>query len=701
MNASIECITVDENRVSQMASNTWGDIEKPIVCVPAEYKLKPKDSFSNGFVMITRGTNYIFKKKFKDTELITKFHTLDVRSMRLDKQIIFIEFDDENYEIKSKDAVYIIKAIRTILDEATYGLNDLNKFSFETLTPIEDTFITKRPADNLKYRALFLAHFYGMAGDQLNAINYFDKWESRQNPMIVLGPSFHPGNFAAAFGHAIGWEMKLNTLCFQCFMPTQFSRMLQSVLETTQTIHRIAFTDYTTSDRVPSFHQITSIYRTCVSSWQFARVHPSLFVEFGTFSKALPKNSIRQIIVSNNENIQWQSIDVSNFVDAVMNSEALQNTHEFIFRQISINPYPIDSFSRFVSIATGLKILTIQKFDNCDASDLLSAVCNSTLRQISIVTGNFEKALPPETKLPSTLLLLNVSNSTFSNNAYLSLLGLLVREELQNPLIFKCRYITVDTNVYQTLGSVNFQACKANLSEIDYSGNKLPLDTTRFFFAYLFTQKKLRLVVMNDMGADDPTQLMQFIISLITNLQLPGIEFSGLFPAGLLIKFMNAIATQQQCYCLRRIGFANSLTGDEGCEALSEIVAKLPNLTDLFYDNTEAQNYQPLIKLLTICAQSKTLVSCDLPNLDLKKLRGKKPPKEIKDIYTVVKEKKKRPSTVDRRFDYLESLIDSGKDIKNIGPEIFVDALKAELITNDDLYLQFSEKGTVESKDTL
>ena len=112
---------------------------------------------------------------------------------------------------------------------------------------------------------MFLVHFYKSEGKQLSNIEYFDAFEEKPKEMLVLGPRFHPGNFAAPFGHAIAWDPILDTVVFQSFNPSKFPRLYNALMINARKIDRIAFTNYKEA-RLPVF-DMEKIERTSVRKY--------------------------------------------------------------------------------------------------------------------------------------------------------------------------------------------------------------------------------------------------------------------------------------------------------------------------------------------------------------------------------------------------------------------------------------------------
>ena len=284
----IECIhDIDDSKVEAMCTKVWCDYERPIVAVPLEFTLSDRDSSTNGYLLFTRGAAYLFKAKFltNQPDFVHKFHMLHVKALTIRKQSLIFEFDTTRITLKTDDAIAIATAMLTVLYESTYGVPNIQLPAIRKEAVFPDVIVNERPKNALKWRALFLAHYYDIKGEQLYTLDYFDKWEDKQKPIIILGPSLHPGNFASAYGHAVAWETKLDSVAFQSFAPTKYSSMIESLLLNACTITRVAYTDYKPK-KLPIFNM--HVPKTSVKLWWFLRCCADLILLWAEESRNLP-----------------------------------------------------------------------------------------------------------------------------------------------------------------------------------------------------------------------------------------------------------------------------------------------------------------------------------------------------------------------------------------------------------------------------
>jgi hypothetical protein len=229
--------------------------------------------------------------------------------------------------------------------------------------------------------------------------------------------------------------------------------------------------------------------------------------------------------------------------------------------------------------------------------------------------------------------------------------------------------LVIRPTFYADLATLEFDSLNPNLCEFDWSLNRLPAtDSARYLFAFLFTQKKLRLLTMNDIGIEAPMDFLKSITQLINALPLPGLDLSSTdVPVDVLQMFLQALGAMPH---LRRLGFPNSNGGDAGIAALAEAITQLPDLTEIVADGFKCASVEQLAAFWRTVALRETLVACDLPVNDLKylELDEEQLEPEFRETFDLLREKA-RPSTLEQRVeltrDYLrrEEAFDTSGDI--------------------------------------
>lgn len=666
MRRNLECIRVDDSKLDAMAQKVWCDVELPIVVIPVDYKLHARDSWTAGFVMLTRGALYIFKKPklIGQPDLVNKINLLDVRQMTLRADLMILEFDDSQTSFKGDDLPQLATAMLVILNEATYGIKDLILMKVNSDIQLPPTEVLERPEMAIKWRALLLAHFYDIKGEQLYTIDYFQKWEDKQKPLMILGPSFHPGNFAPAFGHAIGWESKIDSVCFQSFAPTKFARMLDCLLENAYTIKRIVFSDFKPK-RVGQF-AMNRIRRTSVESWWFIRCCKEQFLGWAEHSKGLPDNSVNELMfhACSWDNEVWRELP-----ELVRRSPALTNCRTLEIGKVTASPFPVKVLTPLITSMCGIRKLVF-KGNSGEGSSALIACCKSEthIRAIEVSLMTFKNAIPTDTVLPPTLLYLDISQNAFTSESFKSVLELITRRDAENPMVLKACGLVIKPTAYQAIQGINLSACRPNLAEVDWSDNTIPADGVKSLFAYLFTQQaRLRLVSLNNCSTDNPVEFMKLVLQLTTAIPLSGLEFSNKFDKTLYAQFLGALGSATS---LRKLNVSHSASGESGLGALNQLLSQLTNLNELSADGFLPENPAAVAAFWTTVSQCPQIVACDLPSDDFRHL-GITPNRldpQTQKAFAIVKGKH-RPTCALQRVDYSIRSLEQGAG--EFGPEIY------------------------------
>ena len=672
MDANIECLRVDDAKLDVMAQKVWCDVERPIVAIPVDYRLRARESATAGYVMLTRGALYVFKKPklIGQPELVTKWHPLDIRTLTLKPNLMTFEFDNFQSSLKGDDLPALATAMITILKEATYGIKDIVLMNVNSEVPLPPVEVLQRPNMAIKWRALLLAHFYDIKGEQLYTIDYFQKWEDKQRPLMILGPSFHPGNFAPAFGHAIGWESMIDSVCFQSFAPTKFARMLDCLLENSYTIKRIIFSDMKPK-RVGQF-AMNRIRRTSVESWWFLRSCKEQFLGWAEHSKGLPEKSIKELML---HACPWDNDVWNEFPEIVRRSPALTNCRSLEIGKMAEGTFPVKSVCGIMEAMTGLQKIVL-KGNHGDGASMLAACCKaqSNVRWIDVSLVHFKKALPANVVLPPSVLGLDISQSAFSPDALKSVLQMVARGDRQFPVVLKAVSLCMKPAAYQTLATINLQECRPNLVEVDWSGNTMPAEAVKFLFAFLFTQQaRLRLVALNNCSTDNPVEFMKLVLQLVTAIPLHGLEFSNKLDKTLYAQFIGALGS---AVSLRKLNLSQSGSQEQGLGALNQLIQQLPNLNELQADGFLPENPAAIAAFWATVSQCPELVACDMPNDDFRHL-GLTPNRldpQTQKALAIVKGKD-RPTCAEQRVDYSIQSLQSGGN-GEFGPEIFKVAAK-------------------------
>lgn len=664
-----EIITCNEKQVQFFKQQTWVASEKIIIAVPCEYK-REKKKFTNGFLVCTYGTNYIYKAKLLGSpHLKFVFHFLDANKFHVMSDKLSISYDTCMVEIKVHDIEEVAASMLKIFSEMTWNCPEVEFMKIETDITLPNYKVAKRAPNSLMNRSLFLAHFYNTEGEQLYTLDYFKKIEGKPTKNLVIGKSFHPGNFAAPFGHAIGWEASLDTVSLQRFAPTKFGAFFDALLQNSQHIDRVAFTDYKPG-YVPQYN-MTKIDSTNIRRFWFLRSNPTMIINFFAASENLP-TPMKEIVFSN---CTFKHSEFTELVKKISKSQSASEVKKIFFTHLQIKNFPFDDLTRLLSVTNFLETLTIKELDT-DASQLLKTISNSSTRLRCVIIGkcNFKSPIPQGIQPPQTLLALNVNGCTFNGPSFKSIFEYICSKPLNIPIVFTAQALHITPEVYSVLSELNFGSMYPNIAEFDWSGNHVPSDAMRFFFAFLFTQKRNHLLMLNEVKPEDPIQFLSFLSKLASSVPLLGLDLTGKYPVSEFIPF---IETLHDVPVLRRLVLRCRAAGDEGLKAYKELIENLPELTEVGADGFRPSTPGPLFEFWKAVLDHPKIQTSDLPVEDLNCL-GMNSSRMNQEMNNVFMELKRRPrlSTTLQRVEFMT-----------------LQAKKAAGIEDSDMYT-YTEQGT-------
>lgn len=629
------------------------DVEQPVLAVAVDYTHLNTKTSSPGMLLASYGSIYLFKTRLIGAPEHEKtLHLLNLESMYLASNSLKLDFDDVSYEIKSRDAINIANALLTVFQECTFKVKERKHFLFSTAPDVRYDVpnIQGRPTDALKKRSLFFSFYYPLVGDQLQAISYFDRFEKDPGTLLVIGPHFHPGNYATAFGHAIAWETSAKTVVFQNFRATKFKDLFDMVLNHSQTIEKVALTDYRES-RTPCFG-LEPVPTTIVSKYWFMRDCGKVISEFMQRAEMID-SPMTELVLASCYMLPQEFGDAVTSLSRSRCAVGLQTIH--LVRCV-MKPFPFDDITRLVKIPHNLKSLTIRGIE-VDATHILRAICKagSSIRSVSLTHMQFRTDIT-DLQVPSELAHLNVSSSAFTETSLKSLL-LFLTSSPSNPIIFVAQSLVIRSASYLCMKYLPFDDLQPNLFEVDWSFNHIPKDSMKYFFAFLYTQKHLNLLSINEVSTGDSTQFLSCLVQLTALLPLPGLDLSGKFPSAVYTQFISGLSSARS---LRRLKLKSKLASDAGFQALSALLGQLDELDEVVVDAFRPRTPQPFIELWKIIKNHPSIQACEIPFEDLKslglainRLSGK-----FAEIFSVISQKQK-PSTFWQRLEYL---MRTGKD---------------------------------------
>lgn len=639
-------ITVNDSKLNSFKQNTWIDTEEIMVAVPCEYK-REKKKFTNGFLVCTYGTNYIYKQKMLNKpHLKFVFHLLDCNKFHVQGDKIVLTYDTCNVELKMQNMEEVASKMLRIFSEMTFNCKEVEFMKIQTDISIPDYKVTKRVQNSLVNRALFLSHFYNTDGEMLVSKDYFKKLDEKPTKNLVISRRLHPGNYAAPFGHAIAWETFLDTVTFQKFTALKFPRMLDALLQNSQTIDRIAFTDY--NDKYTPTFEMENIDSTNIRRFWFLRCNSQTIINFFEASENLP-TPMKEIVISQSA---FRAQEFADIVKKITKSQSASEVKKFFVSKLKIKPFPFNDISRLLSVANYLESFIFRDVD-ADASSVIRAICNATthVRVIVLTHMTFKSDIPLGIAPPNTLLSINVSNCAFKPSTFKSLFEFLCSKPAQVPFFFHGVSLAIKPEVYNSLAELNFGALYPNIAEFDFSGNNIPSEAMRYFFAFLFTQKRNHLLTLNECHPEDPPQFLSYVSKLAVSVPLLGLDLMGKYPASEFVPFIESLEQDQ---ALRRLSLRCRSAGDAGLVAFKKLIEQLPDLNEVSGDGFKPSTPTPLFEFWKSVNEHPKIQTCGLPQEDVSSL-GLTSQRMNHEMNQLFQELKKRPrmSTVSQRLEYM------------------------------------------------
>lgn len=707
-----QLIKVEDKILQEMVKSRWFELETPLIAAPISFRIKPSESSVSGLMLFTRGAIYIFNKKvFGAATLFKKFHLLNCQSFTLSQSSVELIFTEKqqtpegtcNFEIKSNFSIQIAKIMLRVFNELTFGVSSEPFFEININPDIQsnilqEVIVKKRPNQALKMRAIFLCHYYNVFDDHLNSVNYFDIYDNNLKNYIIITQGFQPGNFAKACGHAIGWDSSITNIVFKGYKSSTFPELLNSILQNSIRFKEISFLEYQSNIQINfNFSELSCLK---IKNWTLKQNCCQFVNDFISQMKSLifPIDTLNIIdILFNSEH------ECTEFFEGISRNRSTILANTIYFGKIISRPFPFNSLQRFISLTQNLKTIAFSSID-VDGTKIFTLLCNQPMKNLerliitrmqfrTIVDGSDEIS---QLHLPPNLLYMNVSGCFFTSSSLRFLLSFITKDPLEIPFIFEANEINVKSSFYNCLSKLNFEKINPNICEVSWNSNGIPSDSSRFFFAFLFTQKRLRMLSLKKIRAGNPTQLLQFVMQLITSIKLPAIDISfnskisPVTPVDSEI-FLQFIAALSQANFLRRIGLANAELGDEGLNVFKDVINNLTALTEITADGFVPQTKESFIGFWESVVKHPSIKAIDKPCIDYIYLRDQKIITNddrivLMPIFSEIRKMPKASNSIQRE-EYIKMMITENRLTNN--PDVFLGTTQVDWQKNDKYQSSF------------
>ncbi|OHT08191.1 hypothetical protein TRFO_23327 [Tritrichomonas foetus] len=719
MSYSKPVIKLSKIKLKPMLENIWTYLETPIFVDSIVFKKSTDKKARTGFAILTHGALYLFKTKLIQNPKL--FHTISILDY---DEIIYSKESGNSILLSSeKNTVKLSKCshmkelfekLAFVLFECSFGVENiiLPKFTPDVYHEVKNTILYNfqqdssnqsneksnyRPEDALIKRCLFFAHFYHKYGKNLYEASYLKKYDDKVLPFLSIGPRFHLGNFASAYGHAMGWETNLNKLIFSNYRSRYTPLFLESLLINSQTINQIVFADYGQGKYIEfKFDKVT---RTIVDSFWFHGCCINIITKFLN-SCINYKCRISEFCLSN---CTMTTSEFSKVLSGLVTIDCFKHLHSFTITGINFDPFPNDAFLSFLKKSDHLESLTVSNI-NVDGSLILATICrsDSILYKLKLNNLNFNGALnTTKLAIPSNLIMIEFSKSKFTMHALKSTLELLTSDApISSSFIVRMNSIRLKPSCLDAFKNLNLAKCKPNICEFDFSNNILSVEAIPHFFNFLKTQNRLRILSVFNLNLQKQDPFIEALILYLKDSRVPGIDYGS--PKILHKNSLIFLEALEKFTWLRRIKVSFPNGGDDACSYLVHIIEALPALTEFFADDLKPDTTENFFKLWEAVLTSKSILANNVPNTDINYLNITS--NEHKKLIFHKLRNRPLPSLAEQRADFSIMQIKSQFDSSTtcVSDDIFYGTLTTTWVdTTVDTNLKIIETRQISDNDFL
>ena len=667
-------LEVDDSKLAVARRRFWAKEEEPEVAIETDYKYKKKGN-RKGLLVLTRGALYVFKVKIEKSEHpVVVVCPLDVHKITYQKHEMAIESPDEpTLTVKSEWAGSIAERLVMFWREATYGVREVRQLelagNFGDLALYE---VQRRPRSALKHRALMLAHHIykkKCAAGVRNTFRYFDKYDMKPKQTMIIGGSCHMDAYPLAFAQAIAWESRAMSMCLQGVMVPDMGKFLEVVMTHSQKISKVTLLRYD-NKKISSFN-MGRVAKTRVNEWSFSKVSKEQVFEFLQGASGLPMSCFNTVTI---QDLSFSDSDIKRIETMAPACPALNAMKQLSLRGTTHDQISVSNIGRLVCGIEQLREVCFMALD-MDGSKVLQHICSAKESIVSVLLAQmrFLDTLPSDMRIPLHLKRLSVMASGVQTNCLKSILEWITSKPVDIPIILELQNIapqsTGDRLVYDWC-HVYLQGCYPNICEFHFCGNYLPNLAILPFFAFCFTQKRLRMLSLSRCKTDNQQLLLRSLLELGIALPLYGLEMvKSTFNASLMVQFIRALAATTTT--LRRAVFSESFLGDEGLQAMADLVRANPDLAEVGADGFHPRSSAVLFNFWKLVAENQSIKGNDFPLDDLSYLRLES--KDLpNDVNTMLNSLFGRPqlTTIGTRLAWMLNRIEA-HETPDFSPRIF------------------------------
>ncbi|EAY12657.1 hypothetical protein TVAG_074850 [Trichomonas vaginalis G3] len=606
-------ISIPEAKLQSMYNHIWSSLEQILIAVQADISVGKQQNSYNGFFILTYGALYFIKATiFGNTELVYEIPLLDLSRCGTEEGQLKLYHDTTKISVKHPQVDELLSMIISIFLEVTYKFKNPPKLRVRSGLPLQNMKPKNRPNDLFFKRTIALAHFYKEKSEFIENATYFRKQEENLKDQIIITPELQVGNMFQTYGTTIAYESKINTILFQAYTDPNLSDLLNVILSQTNHISQVIFSDYKEQNPITFkfAHEETSINR-----YLFMRCCGQLAIDFINASVDFV-TPIQELALSV---CTLRAQEFGDIITYMSLSPPATKLKKLYMHRVQMKPFPFDDITRLMNFALNLETVVFRGLE-IDATLLLRTLCDknySHLKTITLRAMVFKTNISDDLDMPNTLLYFNVSQCSFTQEIFLSLLQFLTRKWHRRSIVFAAQGLVMKDDVFNAFNLLEFDKIYPNLCEIDLTGNCFSSNAYNSFFAFVNTQKRLHCLILNDILTDNCQIFLSFLAKLIFELKIKGIELSGNFNDAILSHFIISLCGASWISHLR-------LEAKEQCEnsipALISLLEKVTQLSEFFVDCFHPRTPYYFLELWKEVANSKSILATNLPLSDMEEL---------------------------------------------------------------------------------
>lgn len=633
-----------------LAISRWGANESPLFASEIEYKGKTQPVTASGYLLITIGAIYIFKKRIlggaairhhiSPFDIITLDHQNDRFTMylkdnsdkyNLDKPRIpldtmrvsdYLNDTDsegkhrefhEHYSITIKSKQYIRRIALTVFSicESALWKNETilhpkfrsNQIKFPVLRG--PTF-----KGLLEKRAIIMAHYAFPDAKNLEAAEYFStKWNDTQS--FVISRGFHPAIYCRPFANALGYEYKLKSVCFDNAQFKEFPEFVNILAKSALTINLIAFANYKSNFNL--VFDFTDLKDTNVLNWMIISCNLDILLTF--VDSCIRSEFAPHRLIYGRTTLNQQNTD--NFFDAI---KRIKGLHAVKLFELNFVVPRFDAVQNFVRTMSSLVELEISH-SSYDGSQLLNTICDCESNIMCVYLTNCKFNDVTKFNLPKKIAAFDFSNSSFQGTSLRDLIQYCVDTPSESKFALRLKNIRISESDLLNLKSLK-PTGNANICEFDFSGNFIPKGAYIEILEFLASQTTLKMLCLESITSDAMTRVIPRIARYVKQSEIDTFFISGRIAPR---EYSSMLMTLLERNKLKRFHMVNSGAGNLAIKLLKEIIISYP-IEEIACDGFKPDTTQEdaISDLWYAIARSQTIKYCDQPKKDVPSITKKK-----------------------------------------------------------------------------